>query len=61
MQNITTGCSKMTDAINQALPEEQRPARSPMDRFARTAAILAGCAAFLTGLYFVFLYFLSGN
>jgi hypothetical protein len=51
----------MTDAINQALPEGHRPARSPMDRFARSAAILAGCAAFLAGLYFVFLYFLSGN
>jgi hypothetical protein len=32
-----------------------------MDRLARTASILAGCAVFLAGLYFVFLYLLSGN
>ncbi len=51
----------MTDSIGQALPEGQLRPRSPMDRFARTAAILAACAAFLAGLYFVFLYFLSND
>jgi hypothetical protein len=51
----------MTDVIGQALPEGQPSMRSPVDRFARTAAILVDCAAFLAGLYFVFLYFLSAN
>ena len=49
----------MTDSIGQALPEGRL--RSPLDRFARTAAILAACAIFLAGLYFVFLYLLSNN
>jgi hypothetical protein len=51
----------MTESIGQALPEGQLRARSSMDRFARTTAILAGCAAFLAGLYFVFLYLLSND
>ena len=51
----------MTDMIGQALPEGQQRALFHMDRFARTVAILTGCAAFLAGLYFVFLYFLSGS
>jgi hypothetical protein len=51
----------MTQSIGQALPEGQLRPRSPMDSLARTASILAGCAVFLAGLYFVFLYLLSGN
>jgi hypothetical protein len=51
----------MTDVIGQPLAEDQHSVQSPMGRFARNAAILAGCAAFLAGLYFVFLYFLSAN
>jgi|PeaSoiMetatran63_FD_contig_31_2188137_length_297_multi_12_in_0_out_0_1 hypothetical protein len=51
----------MMDLSNQALPEGQLRARSSLDRFARTAAILTGCVAFLAGLYFVFLYLLSSD
>ena len=51
----------MMDSIGQALSEAQMGARPSVDRFARTAAILAACVAFLAGLYFVFLYLLSGD
>jgi len=49
----------MTDSMSQAFPEGQQRARSRVDSLARVAAILTGCAAFLAGLYFVFLYFLA--
>lgn len=51
----------MTEPTGHALSEGQPHPRSPVDRLARTAAILAGCAALLAGLYFVFLYLLSGD
>jgi hypothetical protein len=51
----------MTETIGQALPEGQLRSQSSVDRFARTAAILAACAVFLAGLYFVFLYLVSGG
>lgn len=50
----------MTDSINQARPEGQLRARSPVD-FVRITAIPTGCIVFLAGLYFVFLYLLSGD
>jgi hypothetical protein len=51
----------MTESIGQALPEGQLRPRSPMDHLARKASILAGCVVFLAGLYFVFLYLVSGH